>query len=100
MGNKPVTLRRCCSACVAALRVGPKVNSKQTYLISDRNPMTRRGICESALKNDRYVGLTIPPFLGKADGLKGKIYDGCKSVESLSWEPMFPSFDDFMSRKA
>lgn len=85
------------SACLAALQVGPDVNSKQTYLISDGNPTTRKGICESALKSARYAAFKVPPFLGPADGLKGKIYDGSKSDEALQWKPTYSSFDTFMA---
>eukprot|EP00571_Detonula_confervacea_P017683 CAMPEP_0172313196 /NCGR_PEP_ID=MMETSP1058-20130122/19643_1 /TAXON_ID=83371 /ORGANISM="Detonula confervacea, Strain CCMP 353" /LENGTH=319 /DNA_ID=CAMNT_0013026809 /DNA_START=40 /DNA_END=999 /DNA_ORIENTATION=+ len=86
------------SAALAALRVGPSVNSKHTYLISDGNPTTRRGICESALKNERYAQFTaVPPFVGKADGPRGKVYDGSKSNEALRWKPRYSSFDEFMT---
>jgi len=88
------------SAVLAALNVGHDVNSKQTYLISDGHPTTRRGICESALKHERYSTryTKVPPFLGKAeDGLLGKIYDGSKSNQELNWRPTYSSFDEFMT---
>ena len=87
------------SAVLAALKVGHDVNSKQTYLISDGHPTTRRGICESALKHERYKKYTkVPPFLGKKqDGLLGKVYDGSKSNQELHWRPVYSSFDEFMT---
>lgn len=85
------------SAALAALKVGPTVNAKQTYLISDGNPTTRGGICESALKHENYAKYAMPEFLGKADGLKGKVYDGTKSDEALEWKPKYSSFDAFMT---
>jgi len=85
------------SAALAAVRVGPGVNSKETYLISDGNPTTRGGICRSAVKNTRYADFEIPTFLGKPDGLKGKVYDGTKSNDALMWGPTYPSFDQFMT---
>jgi len=87
------------SAVLAALHVGHEVNSKQTYLISDGHPTTRRGICESALKHERYKKYTkVPPFLGKKeDGLLGKVYDGSKSNHELKWQPTYSSFDEFMT---
>lgn len=85
------------SAALAAVKVGPGVNSKETYLISDGNPTTRSGICKSAVKNTRYADFEIPSFLGKPDGLKGKVYDGTKSNDALMWEPTYPSFDKFMT---
>eukprot|EP00986_Skeletonema_menzelii_P020260 scaffold30667_cov166-Skeletonema_menzelii.AAC.1 len=85
------------SACLAALKVGPTVNAKRTFLISDGNPTTRKGICESALKCAAYAQYSMPRFLGPDDGLKGKIYDGSKSNEALQWEPVYKSFDSFMT---
>lgn len=92
------------SAVLAALKVGPKVNSGQKFLISDGNPTTRRGICESAMKHSRYRECTtMPPFLEvEKDGIKeagprGKVYDGRKSNEALRWTPKFTSFDEFMT---
>ena len=85
------------SACLAALKVGPTVNSKRTFLISDGNPTTRKGICESALKCASYSQYAMPRFLGPEDGLKGKIYDGSKSDDALQWKPKYDSFDSFMT---
>jgi len=88
------------SAVLAALQVGCGVNSKQTYLISDGHPTTRRGICESALKHERYNKeyTKVPPFLGKKeDGLLGKVYDGSNSNQELKWQPTYSSFDEFMT---
>ncbi|EJK71155.1 hypothetical protein THAOC_07431 [Thalassiosira oceanica] len=82
-------------AALAALKVGPEVTSKQTFLISDGNPTTRRGICESALKTKRYSEYTCPPFLGTKEDLLGKVYDGTRSDEALKWRPKYASFDDF-----
>lgn len=88
------------SAVLAALLVGPSVNAKQTYLISDGNPTTRKGICESALKHKRYEKFTLPSFLGSSEDLRGKVYDGSKSNEELKWKPTYSSFDEFMTSSA
>ncbi len=92
------------SAVLAAILVGPKVNSGKTFLISDGNPTTRRGICESAMKHSRYRECaTMPPFLEvEKDGMeeagpRGKVYDGRKSNEALGWKPKYSSFDEFMT---
>lgn len=86
------------SAALAALAVGPGVNSKETYLISDGNPTTRRAICESALKNEKYGQFTkVPKFVGDTDGPLGKVYDGSKSNGALKWKPRYSSFDEFMT---
>ena len=85
------------SACLAALRAGSGVTSKQKYLISDGNPTTRKGICESALKHENYAKFALPKFNGGPEDLKGKVYDGTKSNKALKWKPTFASFDDFMT---
>lgn len=92
------------SAILAALKVGPNVNSGRRFLISDGNPTTRRGICKSAMKHSRYRECaTMPPFLDvEKDGIgeagpRGKVYDGRKSNEALGWKPTYTSFDEFMT---
>lgn len=84
------------SACMAALRVGRKVNGGKVFLISDGHCTTRRGICESALKSARYRGCAMPKFVGGEGETRGKIYDGSWSEETLDWKPRYPSFDEFM----
>ena len=97
-------------SCVAALKKGPGVISRKTFLISDGNPTTRKGICESALKSKRYSSCSMPIFLveldedgkvknGGRDG-KGKIYDGTWTNSVLDWKPMYSSFDEFMISEA
>ena len=88
------------SACLAALRTGPSAVSGRTFLISDGNPMTRMGICKSAMKSKRYADREMPKFLGGASGLIGKTYDGTISDETLGWKPQYTSFDEFMTSEA
>jgi len=71
-----------------------------TFLISDGNPTTRKGICESAMKAKRYVEKSMPKFLGGEDGPLGKVYDGSASNAALNWKPQYESFDAFMSSNA
>ncbi|KAL7552933.1 hypothetical protein ACHAWF_016187 [Thalassiosira exigua] len=85
------------SACLAALAAGPAVTSGKTFLISEGNPTTRKGICESALKHDRYAGYAMPKFNGGPGDPRGKIYDGTKTNEALKWKPVYNSFDEFMT---
>lgn len=73
------------------------MNAKRTFLISDGNPTTRKGICESALKCSVYSKNSMPRFLGFEESLRGKIYDGSKSNEALQWQPKYSSFDSFMT---
>jgi nucleoside-diphosphate-sugar epimerase len=83
-------------ACMAALKAGKVVRGK-VFLISDGNPLTRQGICESAKKACMYKNSSIPKFLGKDSDSKGKVYDGSYSNSVLQWSPKYPSFDEFMA---
>jgi len=85
-------------ACVAALSQKLDVLQRKIFLISDGNPMTRRGICECAIKSNRYQGRIVPPFEPGPDTSKGKVYDGSWSNSQLNWRPQYPSFDHFMSQ--
>lgn len=76
------------------------MNAKKTFLISDGNPTTRYGICESALKCPVYSEYEMPRFLGPENALRGKVYDGSKSNDALQWKPAYASFDTFMSTLA
>lgn len=68
------------------------------FLISDGNPTTRKGICESAMKSARYKNSKMPLFLGGSDDDLGKVYDNSWSNEILGWKPVFAnSFDEFMA---
>jgi hypothetical protein len=104
------------SATLAALIAGPDVNSGKIFLISDGNPSTRRGICESALKHPRYGKFHMPTFAsddddddgegtrkdegvvgGRSNNARGKVYDGRWSNQALRWTPTYVSFDKFMT---
>lgn len=71
----------------------------KVFLVSDGNPLTRRQICESSLKNKRYADRTIPKFQGSKENGDpiGKIYDGSFTNEFLNWKPKYESFDKFLS---
>ena len=84
-------------AALAALMVEPSVVQGNVFLISDGNPLTRRQICESALKASKYKEKTIPKFLGGPTDPIGKVYDGSASNKALKWDPRYGSFDSFMS---
>lgn len=78
---------------------GDDSQNGKVFLVSDGNPLTRRQICESSLKNERYADRKIPIFLGSKEGRDpiGKIYDGCYTNVYLKWRPKYESFDKFMS---
>lgn len=98
------------SAVISALMVGPNVNSRRVFLISDGHPLTRKQICANARHHVRYDGFGMPLFIDDDDddvvvkttdgGVgKGKVYDGRKSNNVLEWKPKYPSFDKFMTSK-
>jgi nucleoside-diphosphate-sugar epimerase len=86
------------SACLAALKAGPAVCSGKAFLISDGHPLTRYGICKSALKAAAYKGYSMPEFTGGDD--LGKVFDGSASNVALQWSPKYKSFNDFMEANA
>lgn len=87
-------------AAKAALLAGYSVVSGNLFLISDGNPLTRRGICKSALKSKKYQDMKMPKFVGSSSEPIGKIYDGSASNKALKWDPKYESFDMFMSSDA
>jgi len=84
-------------ACIAALLEPFDDDKPKVFLISDGNPTTRKGICESALKSERYSGMQMPAFENTEVDKKGKVYDGLWSNRALNWKPQYSSFDEFMS---
>ena len=84
-------------ACVAALKAGPEKTKGKVFLISDGNPTTWQGICESALKARIYSDCTMPSFLGSESDSKGKIYDGSATNAALEWKAKYESFDEYMT---
>ena len=84
-------------AVLAALNAGPSIVNGNVFLISDGNPMTRKEICESALKNEKYQEADMPKFLGTGNDPIGKIYDGSASNKALKWDPRYKSFEAFMT---
>jgi len=71
----------------------------RVFLVSDGSPTTRRGICESALKSERYSDESMPIFEEGTDvgGTTGKVYDASWTNKALGWKPVYPSFDEFIS---
>jgi nucleoside-diphosphate-sugar epimerase len=86
-------------ACLAALNAGEDVKGN-VFLVSDGNPTTRQGICESATKAKVYLDATLPSFLGKESDSKGKVYDGSVTNAALKWKPRHASFDEYMSSQS
>lgn len=86
-------------ACVRALLSEDVENVKGgVFLMSDGQPMTRREICESALKHERYSDDAMPAFQGTDTDDLGKIYDGSWTNRVLKFEPIHAkSFDEFIT---
>ena len=99
------------SACLAAIKRSVQLQllpaDQRIFLLSDGHPLTRRGICQSALQARLYQGCAMPAFVeAAADGPPGgatslgKIYDGSWSNNILRWTPKYESFDRFMNANA
>ena len=84
-------------ACVAALNAGPEKVRGKVFLVSDGNPTTRQGICESAMKAKFYADAKMPTFVGTDSDSKGKVYDGSATNAALNWNPKYVSFDEYMA---
>jgi nucleoside-diphosphate-sugar epimerase len=84
------------ASCLAAFRAGPSVCSGKIFLMSDGHPISRKGICESALKSKSYKDYSMPTFVGGECVALGKIYDGSESNRLLKFSPKYSSFDEFM----
>lgn len=84
-------------ACLAALKASV---GDGTYLVSDGRPITRKEICEAALKAKLYAGKAMPAFLGTDSDPRGKVYDGSWTNDALKWKPRYASFAEFMSQHA
>jgi nucleoside-diphosphate-sugar epimerase len=87
-------------ACVAALKAGPEKTKGKVFLISDGNPTTRKGICESAKKAKLYATAKMPSFVGSESDAKGKIYDGSATNAALNWKSKYVSFDEYMASQS
>ena len=85
------------AACLAAIKAGPVVCQNKVFLISDANPLTRKKICDIALKCPRFESCQMPTFVDDKN-LPGKRYDGSASNAALDWKPRFPSFESFMEK--
>jgi len=84
------------AACVVAcLKNSAKANN-QVFLVSDGVPVSRKDICEAALKNPTYSDKEQVEFTGSED-VDGKKYCSDKVRKIVGWKPMYPSFAAFMT---
>ena len=66
-------------------------------LAADDKPLTRAQICEEARRAPKFADRPQPTFSGDAEtsGV-GKVLDSSYTRESISWEPRFKTFADFV----
>ena len=80
-------------AVAALLRGAPG----DVLLAADDKPLTRAQICEEARRAPKFADRPQPTFSGDAEtsGV-GKVLDSSYTRESISWEPRFKTFADFV----
>ena len=86
------------AACVAALKT-PLLQGK-ALVVSDEQPLTRRQICESALKAKKYKDYSMPTFASTREDPHGKQYDCSTTRRLLGWNPRYSSFATFMEENS
>ena len=83
--------------CVMAALLGPpKPESKRLLLASDGTPMTRENICKAALMCPMFQHKKLPNFVGNKKYVDGKRYKTSLILQTLDWNPIYHSFEDFM----
>lgn len=99
-----VHYRDAAKAVVAILKAGPEVEAVEkkegrTYLASAGQPISRREVCDVALKHPKFTEFD-PPVYGDGAASKNRTYDNSWTRQTLSWKPEFESFDEFMEADA
>lgn len=84
------------SLCVAALKSG---SSSVVYLGTDGVPVTRGDIATLTLASGAYADGAAPEFT-KTDGPLGRSMSNSWTREQLDWQPLYPSFERFMTTGA
>eukprot|EP00177_Eucheuma_denticulatum_P000787 GFKZ01001425.1.p1 GENE.GFKZ01001425.1~~GFKZ01001425.1.p1 ORF type:complete len:362 (+),score=53.67 GFKZ01001425.1:122-1087(+) len=92
------------SAVVRALEGGDSVKRRESeegrvYLVSAERPITRKEVCEVAMRHPMYADKQMPDFvLGQKERVD-RVYDNSWTRTVLSWSPKFESFVDFMEEE-
>lgn len=99
-----VHYRDAAKAVVAVLKAGPEVEAVEKkegriYLASAGRSVSRRDICEVALKHPKFTEFDPPVYGDEAVG-KNRTYDNSWTRQTLGWKPEFESFDEFMEADA
>jgi len=82
----------------AAAAAALAAHAGEIFVVADGEPISRRGICEAALKSQRYKDAAMPSFeAADAPGGRGKILDASRFRASVGWKPEYSSFASFMA---
>lgn len=73
-----------------------KVSGGEVFLACDGVPVTRREMVESCLTCTAYDGGSMPEF-SVEDGPLGKSMTNPQTRDKLGWEPVYPSFTEFVA---
>lgn len=90
------------AACVRALSAQLEGSSEggEIFLATDGVPVTREKMVEACLAcPDAYDDGAMPEF-SVSDGPLGKSMTNPQTREKLGWEPVYPSFVDFVAAGA
>lgn len=90
-------------AVVLALKLSSVELSKlerRTFLAAARERITRKGICEAALKHPLFKESSMPAFPNDEHTPRERIYDNELTRKILGWTPRWESFAHFMREDA
>ncbi|CDF37085.1 unnamed protein product [Chondrus crispus] len=84
------------TAVVAVLRMKEeKREGRSKFLACAERSVTRREICEAALKHPKYKETGVPEY-GEGEAGEPRLYDGSWTRRVTGWKPKYEAFDDFM----
>jgi len=87
------------AGCVVAALLRGRAEGGALYIAADNDPLTRQQICNAALQNAQYAGAAAPAFTA-TEGGRGKVYNTTATRRALDWQPLYPSFRDYMASSA
>lgn len=99
-----VHYRDAAKAVVAVLKVTSENNQedkqdRRVYLASAERSLSRRDLCEAALKHPKFSEFDPPVYGDDAPGAARK-YDNSWTRKTTGWKPEFECFDEFMEADA
>lgn len=87
------------AAVVAVLSVRMENVNRRTFLACSDRSITRRGICEAALKHPKYSQMSVPEY-DKEQAEEPRVYNASLTRELTGWKPKYSSFEEFMEKDA